>query len=170
MFADGVGITDDEARGGHDVGSVRRVRDFAAPDQAPVRDLVLRGLRERWGDTFDESFNTDLDDIARTYVAKGAEVVVHEVGPRIVAVGLLLPADQSGRGRIVRMSVDSGHRRAGHGRRVVEELIVRARRQLMHEILVFTDTPWTSAVALYRACGFVEIGRDDADTYLLLEL
>lgn len=69
-----------------------------------------------------------------------------------------------------RQSVDSGHRRAGHGRRVVEELIVRARRQLMHEILVFTDTPWTSAVALYRACGFVEIGRDDADTYLLLEL
>jgi len=33
-----------------------------------------------------------------------------------------------------------------------------------------TDTPWTSAVELYRSCGFVEVGRDDTDTFFVMSL
>ena len=145
------------------------IRDFAAEDQAVVRDLVLAGLEDRWGDAYDASHNPDLDDLNANYVAHGAEVVVLEAGGEIVATGILL-SDGRDRGRIVRMSVDRCHRRQGHGRRIVEELIRRARHRGMVEVIVLTDTPWTSAVALYRSCGFDEVGRDDTDTHFAMLL
>jgi hypothetical protein len=40
----------------------------------------------------------------------------------------------------------------------------------MRELLVLTDTPWASALALYRACGFVDVGQDSTDTYLAMAL
>jgi len=40
----------------------------------------------------------------------------------------------------------------------------------MAEVRVLTDTPWLSAVALYRSCGFTEAGRDDADTHFVMSL
>lgn len=132
-------------------------------------DLVLAGLQERWADAYDASHNPDLDDLTVNYVAQGAEVVVLEEHGEIVATGILLP-DGLDRGRIVRMSVDHRHRQLGHGRTIVEELIRRARRRGMVKVSVLTDTPWTSAVALYRACGFDEVGQDDTDTHFAMPL
>ena len=40
----------------------------------------------------------------------------------------------------------------------------------MSEVRVLTDTPWTSAVALYRACGFTELGSDGTDTHFVMAL
>lgn len=40
----------------------------------------------------------------------------------------------------------------------------------VREVLVMTDTPWESAVALYRACGFQEVGHDATDTHFALAL
>ena len=145
------------------------IRDFTTGDQVAVRDLVLAGLLERWGDAYDPSVNPDLDDITSNYVHRGAEVVVIEIEGEIVATGILQPETNS-RGRILRMSVDRHHRRHGLGRHVVDELVRRARGQSMIEVVVTTDTPWASAVALYRSCGFEEVGRDDTDTYFSLSL
>ena len=145
------------------------VRTFREADQQGVRDLVLDGMRERWAERYDPTYNGDLDDIARTYVAAGAEVIVIGDSVQILATGILL-SGADGRGRMVRVSVDAGRRREGLGRRVVEELVERARRRGMRELLVRTDTPWASAVALYVACGFVEVGRDEHDTHFALTL
>lgn len=145
------------------------VRDFATTDQGLVRELVLAGMRERWGDAYDPSANPDLDDIWASYVDRGAEVVVVEIAGELVATGVLRP-EADGQGRILRMSVDGRHRRQGLGREVVEELLRRARRRSMVEVLVLTDTPWTSAVELYRSCGFIEVGEDGADTHFALPL
>ena len=128
------------------------IRDFDVSDQSAFRELVLSGLAERWGESFDASFNRDLDDIAGTYVAHGADVVVVENGDQVVAGGILRSVDGD-RGRIVRMSVDRRCRRQGLGRHVVDELLRRARGRGFREVVVSTDTPWMSAVALYRACG-----------------
>lgn|GEM_PF-656978 len=147
----------------------RMVRDFLPSDQHAVRKLVLDGLRDRWGAAFDASFNGDLDDITSSWVDRGAEVVVIEVDGAIVATGMLTPA--AGRtGEIVRMSVAGTHRRQGLGRRVVDALVAKAREQGLTEVIVLTDTPWTSAVALYLACGFEETGRDKTDTHFSLAL
>ena len=147
-----------------EVGSV--IRDFAPEDQPAVRDLVLDGLRERWGGAFDSGVNPDLDDISGTYVSEGAEVVVLEIEGRIVACGTLRPESET-RGRIVRMSVTARHRRQGLARQIVEELILRARRRGMTEVAVATDTPWESALALYRECGFTEVHTDETDTHFI---
>ena len=52
----------------------------------------------------------------------------------------------------------------------VEELISRARQKGMVEVVVLADTPWTSAVALYQACGFDEVRRDRTDTHFAIRL
>lgn len=145
------------------------LRDFRPEDQSAVRDLVLAGLEERWGDAFDPSFNPDLDDIAATYVTNGADVVVADVDGQIVACGILRP-EPDRRGRILRLSVDRDQRRRRLGRRVVGELVGRARDRGMSAVVVSTDTPWSSAVDLYRSCGFDEVGRDATDTHFMMPL
>ena len=142
------------------------IRDFEPRDQEAVRSLVLAGMRERWGDAYDPSANADLDDIAGTYVAPGAEVAVLELGGRVVACGTLLFESES-RGRIVRVSVDADHRRRGFGRQIVDHLVDRASDRGVAEVVVTTDSPWTSAVDLYLSCGFAEVARDEADTHLV---
>ena len=146
------------------------LRPFESGDQEAVRGLVLAGLRERWGEAFDPTFNADVDDVAASYVARGATVLVAEgVDGRIVGVGVLLRLPD-GSGRLVRVSVDADARRRGHGRRLVEALVEVARSEGRPRVRVLTDTPWTSAVALYRACGFVVTGQDDRDIELVLDL
>ena len=146
--------------------SSEAIRDFVPRDQNAVRDLILDGLRERWGEAYNPRANPDLDDIGTAYLARGAEVVVLEEDGLIVACGTLV-AEAEGRGRIVRMSVDHRYRRRGLARQIVEELVRRARGRGMTEVVVATDTPWESAVALYRACGFTEVGRDRTDTHFV---
>jgi GNAT superfamily N-acetyltransferase len=145
------------------------MRDFRPDDQEPLRELVLTGMRERWGDAYDPSVNPDLDNISASYVERGAEVVVIETGGEIVATGMLQHG-RDDRGRIVRVSVDQAHRRKGFGRQVVNELVWRARRRGMLEVVVLTDTPWTSALALYRSCGFNDVAQDHTDTRFALPL
>jgi hypothetical protein len=67
------------------------LRDFEPRDHEPVRELVLAGMRERWGDAYDPSANPDLDNISACYVDRGADVVVAEIGGEIVATGILWP-------------------------------------------------------------------------------
>ena len=142
------------------------LRDFRPEDQRELRRLILAGLRERWGDAFDAGRNPDLDDFATNYLGRGADVVVVERDGKLIATGALVP-EAEGTARIVRMSVASAHRRQGLARRVVDELVDRARRRGMSEVRVLTDTPWLSAVELYRACGFAEVLDDGVDTHFV---
>jgi N-acetylglutamate synthase-like GNAT family acetyltransferase len=130
------------------------LRDFRPDDQASVRDIVLAGMRDRWGDAFDPAANVDLDDIWTYYVLeRGAEVVVCEEEGAIIATGTLLPVDIQ-TGQLVRIAVIRQQRRKGIATAIVKELQRRARQNEMKTLLVTTDLPWTDAVALYRACGF----------------
>ena len=47
-------------------------RDFRPGDQGAVRNLVLAGMQERWGDDFDPSAHRDLEDIGEEYVPTDA--------------------------------------------------------------------------------------------------
>jgi GNAT superfamily N-acetyltransferase len=145
------------------------LRDFRPADQVAVRSLVLDGLRERWGDDFDPSFNPDLVDITSHYVDHDAEVVVIELEGEIAAIGVLVPDGGAG-GRLLRVSVAFSHRRRGLARQIVSDLVERGQQRRMIEIRVLTDTPWTSAVELYRACGFTDLGSDGTDTHFVLRL
>lgn len=145
------------------------IRSFTSADEAAVRELVLAGLKERWGSAFDPAYNPDLDDLQASYLERGGEIVVIEDDGRLIATGTLIP-EGGQRGRIVRMSVAGSRRRSGLGRQVVGELLRRARARGMTEVVVSTDTPWASALALYRSCGFVETSWDDAHTHYVIAL
>ncbi len=145
------------------------LRDFEDSDQASAQALVLDGLKERWGAVYDPTVNPDLDDIAANHVARGTEVVVAAVDEALVAIGML-QTEADGRGRILRVSVAAARRREGWGRAIVGELVRRARARGMVEVLVRTDTPWTSATALYEGCGFDVVEQDSTDTHLVLRL
>ena len=145
------------------------LRDFRPGDQRELRQLILEGLRDRWGQAFDASVNSDLSDFVANYLGRGAEIVVIESDGKIFATGTLVAHDRR-TGRIVRMSVSSAHGRQGFARCVVEELVRRARRRSMSEVRVLTDTPWTSAVELYRDCGFTDVGSDGTDTHFVMSI
>lgn len=145
------------------------VRDFTVVDQAATRALVQAGLRERWGSEFDPDANPDTDDIWNTYVATGANVVVAVTEGRVVGTGTLI-ALTGDCGQLVRMSTDRDHRRTGIARQITTELIRRAEDRGFQRLVVATDTPWRSAVALYRSCGFQLEDVDDDVTRLGLRL
>jgi ribosomal protein S18 acetylase RimI-like enzyme len=145
------------------------LRDVELRDQPAVRQLILAGMRERWGGRYDGSANPDTDDIWTSYVTRGGEVVVWDEDGAVVATGTLLPEPDGG-GRIVRMSVAPGWRRRGLGRQVVAELSRRAEKRALHTLRVTTDTPWIEAVALYEACGFAIVEQTDEATHLAMVL
>lgn len=149
--------------------STAAIRVFTPRDQAAVQTLVLDGLRERWGDAYRDDVNPDLDDITGNYVESGADVVVAEAAGDIVACGLVLP-EAGDLGRILRVSVEHGHRRQGLARALVTELVARARDRGVRRIVVRTDTPWESALALYRSIGFVQISQNAMDTHFEFHL
>ena len=141
---------------------------FRHEDQPVVEQLIQDGLRERWGDDFDPAFNQDVLEIQGNYVNAGAVVLVARVDGRIVATGTLRIDGLDG--EIVRMSVASTHRRRGLARTMVEALVESARAHNLERVRVATDTPWRSAVALYRSTGFTEVGTDETDTHFERQL
>ena len=145
------------------------LRDFEPRDQDAVRQLIINGMAERWGERFDPAANPDTADLWATYIEPGGEIVVYEVGREVVATGTLIP-EADGAGRIMRMSVDRRHRRKGFAKTVVGELIERAARRGLDPLRVLTDTPWSDAVELYRACGFTLVSQDEADSHFSMGL
>ena len=145
------------------------LRDFEPRDQDAVRQLILNGMAERWGERFDPTANPDTADLWAHYVAQGGEIIVYEIEGEVVATGTLI-AEPDGAGRILRMSVDRRHRRRGLAKSVVRELVDRASRRGFDPLRVNTDTPWTEAVNLYLACGFVPVGVDETDTHFTMSL
>jgi N-acetylglutamate synthase-like GNAT family acetyltransferase len=149
---------------------LRVLRDFRPDDQASVRDIVLAGMRERWGDAFDPAANVDLDDIWTYYVLeRRAEVVVCEEEGAVVATGTLLPVDIE-TGQLVRIAVICQQRRKGIAAAIVKELQRRARQNEMKTLVVTTDIPWTDALALYRACGFAIFEITDSTAALSMDI
>lgn len=141
---------------------------FRPEDQTAVEELIQDGLRDRWSDDFDPGFNHDVLDIQRNYVDPGAVVLVARVDGRIVATGTLLIHETDG--EIVRMSVASTHRRQGLARMIVDALVTSARAHNLERVRVATDTPWRSAIELYRSTGFTEVSTDETDTHFELML
>ncbi len=145
------------------------IRDFTRDDQDQVRALIQEGMRQRWGDDFDPRCNTDTDDLQESYVERGGEIVVFEADGDLVATGSLVPQG-SNDGRILRMSVAGVRQGEGYGRRIVTELVERARRRGFVILHVETDTPWTDAVGFYADSGFTQVSRDEVSTHFEMVL
>lgn len=147
------------------------IRPFHPADQVAARRLILGGLGEHFG-FIDASFNPDLDDIWRHYVLAGATFAVAEVDGELVGTGALVAEATGGQaaGRMVRVSVSAEYRRLGIGRRLVNYLVEAARRRGYRQLVVETNHDWHDAIRLYRACDFIEYGRDEESVHLRRKL
>ncbi len=145
-------------------------RPFAASDQAVVRALILSGLASRFG-TLDESLNPDLIDLWASYVAPGDTFLVAELDGQIAGCGALIREhDSETIGRIVRVSVDTGHQGKGVGWQISQHLIAIAQRRGFKEILVETNEDWQSAMRLYQSLGFQEYAREPNPEFGFVEV
>jgi len=142
------------------------LRPFQARDQAAARNLILDGLRQRWG-KLDETKNPDLDDIAANY-ADGFFLVAC-LRDEVIGTGALIP-EAPGVGRIVRMSVACSQRRRGVGRRILEALLERAQAAGYRRVVLETTATWEDAIAFYRRHGFQKIAIRDGDAHFARDL
>jgi GNAT superfamily N-acetyltransferase len=124
-----------------------------------VRSLILAGLGEHWGDV-DPTLNRDLDDLAATYAA--GSVLVASDGEHVVGTGTVVPRGQRS-AEIVRMSVSPAYRGVGLGRRLVGELVERARGWGMERVVLETSAQWTDVVEFYLRCGFTQTHFEDGE-------
>lgn len=144
------------------------LRPFTSADAPAMRRLILNGLGDHFG-TIDETMNPDLDDITASYHDRGAAIVVAERGGEIVGCGILVQEDEAS-GRLVRMSVRGDQRGQGLGKRLVRELLEAARARGYAKTVCETTDDWADAIALYRSCGFTEVGRWDGDIHFTIDL
>lgn len=144
------------------------IRPFTPADQPATRWLVLNGLGDHFGH-IDESMNPDLDDIDANYLQPGHRFVLAERDGTLVGAGALIE-ETPDTGRLVRMSVDRGHRGQGIGRTLVNHLVAEARTRGYRRLLIETNDDWSDAIGLYRACGFTEFDRHDGEIHMTLDL
>jgi GNAT superfamily N-acetyltransferase len=59
------------------------------------------------------------------------------------------------------MSVAKGFRRRGFARRILEQLVDRAKQQGYTRLVLETNRTWYDAIAFYKSKGFVEYDLND---------
>jgi putative acetyltransferase len=139
---------------------------FQPAEQAEVKNLVLTGLGEHWGE-IDPTLNLDLNDIATTYA--GATFLVAHCQGVIVGTGALVPR-QEGTAEIVRMSVAAGMRRRGIGRLILQRLVDQARVQGFRRVVLETTETWDQVITFYQDNGFQITHWREGDVYFAIDL
>jgi putative acetyltransferase len=150
------------------------MRDAVSGDEGSIRHVVETVLREHGLDTEPDGIDADLEDVVASYQDRGGvfRVLVDDAG-EIVGCGGLYPLTGVD-AEIRKMYFLPRARGLGHGRRLLEELIARARAGGFERIVLETASRLTTAAALYRRFGFVDTTRDHlagrADTAMVLDL
>ena len=139
---------------------------FQSADQDEVKQLILAGLKEHWGE-INPDLNPDLNHIQDSY--KNAYFLVARLGERIVGCGALIPHPPH-TGEIVRMSVASDQRRLGLGGVILHRLINQAHALGLHQVILETTSTWGDVVAFYQHNGFRITHFQGGDTYFALDL
>ena len=143
-----------------------RIEPLRPKDREAARDLILRGLEERYG-ALDTARNPDLVDVAASYAA--GRFLVARAGGAVVGTGAWLPLSSEAV-RIHRMSVALPLRERGIGSRLLAHLLDDARgRGFLRAVVETTDT-WTDAIAFYERRGFRRFDRRPGELFLGREL
>jgi len=103
-----------------------------------------------------QGFSGELAVLPVPYVPPRGALLVAQVGPDIAGCVALRPLDMH-RGEMKRLYVREAYRKSGLGKRLVDAVIEAARHAGYRELQLDTLASMTSAQALYRRLGFVEI-------------
>jgi putative acetyltransferase len=131
-----------------------RLRYATNADRERIRSLVY-GVLEEYGLQPDPgATDADLDDIERSYFARGGtfHVLEDEDGSIVGAYGLYPLADQTCELR--KMYLHRDYRGKGLGRHLLEDALARARRSGFTKITLETASVLREAIRLYERYGF----------------
>jgi putative acetyltransferase len=134
---------------------------FQPADQEEVKELILNGLADHWGE-LDLTKNPDLNDIAKTYAQD--VFLVARLQDRIIGTGALVHRTDE-LAEIVRMSVAVDLRRQGVGRLILGRLITTAEEKGYRRIILETTHTWKEVIAFYLKYGFKVTHEQNGDIY-----
>ncbi|MBI1340667.1 ribosomal-protein-alanine N-acetyltransferase [bacterium] len=86
-----------------------------------------------------------------------AAAAIEDGAGALIAFGIILVAAEEG--DVLTIAVDPGFRGRGVGRRLLDDLIDRARRLGARRVVLEVGAGNIPAIRLYRSLGFVEIAR-----------
>lgn len=157
------------------------IRELAAEDVPQAREVMLRTVREDFGDDYDPRIHADIDNMVAWYITPAGPFMLVAADPatgEIVGTagirggalkeGLsppnLVERYRDGRtGQLVRVYVLRAHRRHGIARRLVAAVLDRARREGHYDTIAlhtFAHSP--GAVPFWESLGSVVV-EDDTD-------
>ena len=139
---------------------------FSNAYQEQVRDFILCGLSERWGE-LDETANPDIDDIESNYGSDNFFIACCD--GRLVGTGGL-SAESSSVVRIVRMWIQKDLRRSGIGTMIIQHLLSQARLKKYSRVVLETTSTWSDAISFYQKHGFEIEEYRDGDTHFQINL
>lgn len=139
------------------------IRPFRLEDVPRIQTLVAGVLAEFDLELDPADTDRDLADPELHYRIRGGELWVVEDGlGRVVgSCGLWLDPDDPERCEVRKMYLSPSLRGRGLGRRLLETALEQARRVERPTVELETNGAMTTAIALYRSAGFVEVEGGD---------
>jgi putative acetyltransferase len=137
-----------------------RLRPATNADCEPVRNLVFTVLVEYGLKPDPGCTDADLDDIGRSYLARGGVFyVLQEQDGSIVGSYGLYPTEP-GVCELRKMYLHRDYRDRGLGRRFLEEALAHARQSGFRRITLETASVLKEAIRLYESYGFKPVKAD----------
>lgn len=151
----------------HEAPEARMIRRLRADDQVAYAALRLRGLElhpEAYGTGAADWKAGTAEQVRRSLEGGPDDVVLGAFADGVLVglVGLKREPKQSVRhkGTIWGFFVDPAHRRAGHGRALVQQLVEAARGLGLVYVRALVTTTSVAALALFEAAGFTRYGLE----------
>ncbi|WP_349245345.1 GNAT family N-acetyltransferase [Anaerobaca lacustris] len=141
-----------------------QLRRATNADCEPVKTLVFTVLDEYGLRPDPDGTDADLDDIERSYFARGGtfRILQEEDGSLVGAYGLY-PL-QNHTCELRKMYLRRTHRGRGLGRRLLEDALASARELGFTTVTLETASVLKEAIALYKRYGFVPCPSDHLAT------
>lgn len=139
------------------------IRKMTHDDLALVCDIERRSYEFPWS-----------HGVFRDCLLAGYHCVVLLRGDRVAGYGVLSIA--AGEAHILNICVDPAYRALGYGEKILDDVLMRARRLSVQQILLEVRPSNRAAIALYKKKGFVQVanrpayyqahdGREDAAVF-----
>jgi len=139
-----------------------QVEPPSSPDARTCVGRYLRELSERFDTGYDPKAAAPTDDTQ--FMPPDGVFVVARLDGRAVGCGAL-KRPHAGTGEIKRLWIDPSTRGLGVGRKLLTALEDMARDMGLSRIRLDSNRALVEAIALYRKCGYAEVGRFNDDPY-----
>ena len=131
------------------------IRQANNRDREAITALVFSVLREYGLEPDPDGIDSDLEDIERSYFARGGKLFVLEQERGGIAGTYGLHPINEETCELRKMYLRATARGRGLGKRMLEDAISRAREMGYREITLETASPLIEAIGLYKRFGFV---------------